>query len=175
MWVYGIPQVARDPVIVFVTVYSLIFYEAMGASLAIIGFFIALARGFDILNDPIIAHLSDNTVSRFGKRYPWILAGFVFYAISFFCFWAPPAVEGIEAWFAVFYILLWFGASIVFIPYSAMAPELTYDQRKRQDLYAYGATIENIAYIVLTFFPGILVFIIKAQLEDCGGGCALVA
>jgi GPH family glycoside/pentoside/hexuronide:cation symporter len=103
----------------------------MGASLAVLSFFIALARGLDILNDPIIANLTDKTTSKYGKRYPWIFGGFVFYAVTIIAFWSPPDLPGIEAWFAVFYILLWVFASIVHIPYSAMAPELTKDLHER--------------------------------------------
>jgi GPH family glycoside/pentoside/hexuronide:cation symporter len=137
LWTFGFVSLSREPVIVACALYGIIFYEQLGASLAILGFLIALARGFDILNDPIIASLTDNTTTRIGKRYPWILGGCLFFAGSIIAFWTPPDLAGIEAWFGVFYLLLWFFASIVHIPYSAMVPEICRDVEERQSIFAH--------------------------------------
>jgi len=131
MWIYGLPAILRDPLIVFMAVYSIIFYESLGASLSIMSFFIGISRALDILNDPIIANWSDNTNTKYGRRYPWILGSFIFFVFAVIGYWSPPETEGIEAWFAVFNILVYVGYSLVYIPYAAIGPELTYNYDTR--------------------------------------------
>ena len=82
MWIYGLPAIAREPVLVFIGIYSIVFYERLGASLAIIGFFIAVSRGIDICNDPLIAHLTDLTKTRWGRRYPWMMGSVMIFVVS---------------------------------------------------------------------------------------------
>lgn len=168
MWVYALPAIGREPVLIFIGIYSIIFYERLGASLAVMSFLIAVSRGLDILNDPIIAYYCDLTkTKKLGRRYPWMLGSFVGFCISLICYWMPPDVVGIEAWFGVFYIILLIFFSLYFIPYEAIAPEITYDQDKRQKLYAIQAFTEAVSALLMAFFPAILSVIIAGSM-GCG-------
>jgi Na+/melibiose symporter-like transporter len=59
MWSFGAPSLTKNGVYLMVAVYASVFYESLGASLALLSFFIACSTSFDILNDPIIANLTD--------------------------------------------------------------------------------------------------------------------
>ena len=51
----------------------------------------SVPRFLDIMLDPVIGHLSDNTRSRWGRRRPWMLAGAVISAMVAILMWYPPA------------------------------------------------------------------------------------
>ena len=48
---------------------------AMGMSPTAIGLARSIPRFADLITDPVIGHLSDNTRSRWGRRRPWMLVG----------------------------------------------------------------------------------------------------
>ena len=52
----------------------------IGAALGILGI-------WDMVNDPIMGHLSDKTKTRWGRRRPYIIFGTVPLAISFVLLW----------------------------------------------------------------------------------------
>src|SRR5208283_5617878 len=63
---------------------------AMGLSPAAIGLARSIPRLADILTDPTIGHLSDNTRSRWGRRRPWMAAGALISALIAVLMWYPP-------------------------------------------------------------------------------------
>lgn len=62
-----------------------------GANLSILSFFTAMARSFDVITDPIMAWVSDQTSWSAGRRRPYILLGAPFYALFLALFFSPPA------------------------------------------------------------------------------------
>ena len=61
-----------------------LYSEQFALDLTFIGTVLLIARVFDAVTDPMIGFLSDRTVSRFGKRKPWITAGA---ALTVFALW----------------------------------------------------------------------------------------
>ena len=61
-------------------------------------FFVALARSIEIILKPIIAHISDTYVSKYGRRKKFILIGCAFYVYAIFliAIFAPPT-KGISS------------------------------------------------------------------------------
>ena len=51
-----------------------------------IAFVHPLLKGFDVVTDPILGQLSDNTKSKMGRRRPWVLYGGIALGISFALF-----------------------------------------------------------------------------------------
>lgn len=66
------------------------FYESIGANILIMTFFIAITRAIELVLKPIVAVLSDNYESRYGRRKPFILFGFIFYVIFLCLLFFPP-------------------------------------------------------------------------------------
>jgi len=76
-------------------VYLAPFYASeMGLELAAVGGIFFLARLWDALIDPVVGNLSDLTVSRFGRRKPWIAVGTPLLMIALYLFFSPP--EGVS-------------------------------------------------------------------------------
>ena len=77
---YTMPTFSTLPVIMLLAVYLNVFYESLGCNLAYLSFFIALARGLDVVSDPLMSYISDS--SRInknfwmsGRRRPFMLIG----------------------------------------------------------------------------------------------------
>ena len=51
---------------------------------------IAIARALDAITDPAIGWLSDRTVSRLGRRHPWIALGAPICALALVAPFSPP-------------------------------------------------------------------------------------
>jgi Na+/melibiose symporter-like transporter len=91
-----------------------------------------VARLFDGLTDPLIGYLSD----RSGRRKPWMIAGAVVVAAGAWFLYNPAPSAGaghLLAW----YLVVTLGWTLVEIPHTAMAAELSsdYDERSRIALW----------------------------------------
>jgi GPH family glycoside/pentoside/hexuronide:cation symporter len=118
--------------------------QELGLGLALVGAIFMLSRIWDAVSDPVIGLLSDQTRSRFGRRKPWIAAGAPLFALSTLAIFAPgafgvkPGAVWLSAWLAVFYL----GWTMIQIPLSAWAGELSsrYHERSRVQTYLQVAT-----------------------------------
>ena len=132
---YAAPQFSILSLTILVTVYFTPFYEKCGANLAFVAFYTAVARAFDVVTDPAMGFISDNTrcvsssgsssttshCSWFnpfvGRRRPYMFVGAVGFALSFVCLANPPLATSetdIEnnsvsssVWFGFFYVMFY--------------------------------------------------------------------
>eukprot|EP01084_Bolivina_argentea_P038757 71658_1 len=82
---YAMPQFSLISLTMLINIQVIVFYNEIGVSLAFLSFFQIFARSFDVLTDPMMAHISDNlTRTKWGRRIPWMSIGAPFYAIAFF-------------------------------------------------------------------------------------------
>lgn len=104
-----------------------------------------LAKIWDAVNDPIVGWLTDKTVSRMGRRRPWLLFGAVPFGLAFVLHWFVPALdEAGKFWYYLLVaVLLDAAATAVSVPYVALTPELTqdYDERTSLNTYRFGFSI----------------------------------
>ena len=81
-------------IVVFVIVKQLLILAFMnsflGIPIALAGAVTTAVLIFDIITDPIIGYFSDKTVSRFGRRAPWMLVGAVVLALAMIGLFAVP-------------------------------------------------------------------------------------
>jgi glycoside/pentoside/hexuronide:cation symporter, GPH family len=100
---------------------------------------------WDAVNDPIVGVLSDRGTifgekirRRWGRRYPWMLAGAIPFGLFFFLQWLVPFEAENQLGLFLFYTLI----SILFntfftvvnLPYTALTAELTSDYDERTSL-----------------------------------------
>lgn len=101
----------------------------------------AVPRFLDIVIDPILGHLSDNTRTRWGRRKPWMAAGAVIASAIAVLMWYPPLAMGALAvnCFVVGMLTLLFtlGYSLYSIPHMAMGFAMSTDSDERTRLFTY--------------------------------------
>ena len=150
-------------VVVFVVVKQLlvmVFLTAyLGVPVAIAGLVTTAVLIFDMISDPLIGHFSDRTQSRFGRRAPWMAVGAVVMAAATVALFAVPdglTLAGDLAWVIGFFALATIGFTMVAIPYSAQAGEITQDPQERSAMTGWRMGFASIGILVGgAMIPGI--------------------
>ena len=114
--------------------------DVVGLSPAQAATAVFVGRSWDYINDPLIGHLSDRTRTRWGRRRPFLLFGALPFALAFAAlWWVPPLTNdlGRILYYTVAYLLFEAAATLVYMPYFALTPELTtsYDERTALTTY----------------------------------------
>ena len=160
MIIYSLPSFCKMSCLVILNIHALLFYESMGTSLLYLSFFVALARAFEIILKPIIAHLSDETKSKFGRRKPYMFVGCFFYAIFLIFLFNPPSMRTgityITMWFGTFYVLFFIADTVTNVPYLALGPELSRDSKEREKLYIFFYLFQYLGVLFASAAPVII-------------------
>lgn len=130
---FGLPEFAVYLAVIPVSLYLPLFYSRdLGLDITLIGLLLMAARISDVITDPLIGALSDRTRSRFGRRKPWMAAGVPLMMVATWQLFAPSGAVG-NVHLLVWSMLLWFGWTMINIPYYAWGAELSddFDERTR--------------------------------------------
>ncbi|MGL4634661.1 MAG: MFS transporter [Beijerinckiaceae bacterium] len=129
------------------------YYASIGVPIATVGTILLAVRLFDAFTDPIAGHLSDKTVSRFGRRRIWFAAGIPLTALAAYMVFSPPDQVTWQ------HLLIWslalsLGWTIALVPYNAWGAELssTYEGRNRVTVFRESfAFVGTLAALILQF------------------------
>ncbi len=140
--------------------YAIFLTDVVGlpAGLAAIALF--AGRSWDYVNDPLIGYLSDRTRSRWGRRRPFLLFGALPLGVAFaLMWWRPPfAQQGwLVAYYAGAYLLFDAAATVVYMPYVALTPELTQNYDERTALTSYRMAFSILGSLVAFVLPATIV------------------
>ena len=117
---------------------------------------IFVGRSWDYINDPLIGYLSDRTRSRWGRRRPFLLFGFIPFAIAFILLWWKPPIAtnvGLVIYYAFAYLFYDAAATFVYMPYFALTPELTPDYDERTALTSYRMAFSILGGLIAFTVP----------------------
>jgi GPH family glycoside/pentoside/hexuronide:cation symporter len=131
----------------------------LGMDPFLVGLIAALPRAFDAISDPMVGYLSDNTVTRWGRRRPYILVGAILAGLVFALMWQLPAGRSESFYFWVF-----LGASILFFltytlyatPFVAFPYEMTADYHERTRLHTFANTVGQLVWLGVPWFYAIM-------------------
>lgn len=160
-WAFSVGTLGRDMVYALVSLYLIVFItEVLDASDTFVwwaGWLILGARLFDAVMDIVMGSVVDNTRSRWGHYKPWIAAGAVASAactlVLFTDLGLPEA--GYIAAFALLYLLWGLTWTMNDIPYWALLPALTLDQKQREKIGALAKIFATIGLfsVVVAILP----------------------
>jgi GPH family glycoside/pentoside/hexuronide:cation symporter len=117
---------------------------------------IFIGRTWDYINDPLIGLFTDRVRSRWGRRRPFLLFGFIPFGLMFAMMWYRPPTDSqflLAAYYAVAYFLFDTSYTFVTMPYSALTPELTQDYDERTSLTTYRMAFSIIGSLVAFTVP----------------------
>jgi GPH family glycoside/pentoside/hexuronide:cation symporter len=167
---YGLGDTGFSLTSTLLAVYYLFFLtDVVGLRPALAGLAIGIARQWDWINDPLIGHLSDRTRSRWGRRRPFLLFGFIPFAIVFSLMWWRPPLQGQAAlaiYYALLYVLYDTVATFVYMPYFALTPELTLDYDERTSLTTYRMAFSILGSLVAFTVPWMIFGSLRPENAD---------
>ncbi|CEM11563.1 unnamed protein product [Vitrella brassicaformis CCMP3155] len=163
---YGLPELAKTgPVNLLVVVHMLTRYEKLGATLAILAFFVAAGRSIDVLTDPLMASITDSAHTRWGRRRPFMFVGCFFYALLLSLLCTPWSTlidrPEIGLWFGVLYILFFLADTLTNVPHNALGQEITTSQRARRELFFVNKAFAMIGMLGAAVLPVVAEIAVK--------------
>lgn len=134
--------------------FVLIFYnQILGVDALLVSLALALTIIVDAFVDPWIGAISDSLHTRWGRRHPLMLLGAIPMGPLFYAIFDPPAglsqFELFE-WLTAFLILTRVCLSVYFVPWAAIAAELTDDYEERTSVMTYRFAV---GWFVGVLFP----------------------
>ncbi len=143
------------------SVYFLMFLtDVVHLDLALAAAAIFVGRSWDWINDPLVGYLTDRTRSRWGRRRPYLLFGFIPFGLGFtLLWWIPPlhSPGALAFYYGLAYLLFDTAATFVYMPYFALTPELTLDYDERTSLTTYRMFFSIVAGLVAFTLPGTII------------------
>jgi len=136
--------------------FAIFLTDVVGLAPGIAAAAIFIGRSWDYINDPLIGYLSDRTRTRWGRRRPYLLLGALPFALTYIMLWFRPAIES-QVWLAVYYALAYVlfeaAATLVYMPYFALTPELTSNYDERTSLTSYRMFFSILGSLVAFTIP----------------------
>jgi GPH family glycoside/pentoside/hexuronide:cation symporter len=139
--------------------------DTVGLAAALAGTAVMVGKFWDAVTDPVMGYISDRTLTRWGRRRPYLLFGAIPTALALWFFFTAPGIENplvLTLWASLTLMLLNTASTVINIPYSSLTPELTDDYHERTSLngYRFGCavfgTIIGAAAVqpIVAAFPG---------------------
>jgi len=121
--------------------FTLLFYnQILGVDAFLVSIALAIAVVFDAITDPLVATFSDNLRSRWGRRHPLMVIASLPLGACLFAVFVPPAglgTAGLFGWLLLFTMLTRGFMTLYFVPWAAIAAELSDDYGERTAVMSY--------------------------------------
>jgi GPH family glycoside/pentoside/hexuronide:cation symporter len=132
--------------------FVLLFYnQILGLNAFMVSIALMIAMVFDAVSDPLVGAFSDNLRTRWGRRHPLMLIAVLPLGLCFTAVFIPP--DGLSesmlfVWLTVFTVLTRGFMTLYFVPWAAIAAELSDDYNERTQVMLFR--------FVVGWFVGVL-------------------
>ncbi len=155
---------------VFQTFVLLYYSQILGVDALLVSLALSLSIIIDAISDPWIGSVSDNLHTKWGRRHPLMLIGAVPLGVFFYLVFTPP--DGLShmelfAWLSGFMVLTRVSLSVFFVPWAAIAAELSDDYHERTSIMAYRY---GLGWLIAVTFPFIVFGFVMANTPEHPAG-----
>ncbi len=176
---YGFASAADSTAYNFTFMFLLYFLTtAVGVNPAIAGTIMMAATLLDAVTTPVIGYLSDNCISKFGRRRPFILAGGVALSIVVVLLFTKVPFTGTAqaAYYLIFTILFWISYSSWYVPYTAFGAEIAVDYDSRTKLRLPATIFNGLGNLIGMAAPMVIISaFVSAGASQSGAWTAVAA
>ena len=164
----AIPDTIKN--LVFNTFVLLFYNQILGVEPVLVSVALAISVAFDAITDPVVATLSDHAVTRYGRRHPLMLISALPLGVCLYAVFVPPAGFSemqLFGWLLAFTLLTRGFMTLYFVPWSAIAAELSDDYFERTSVMAFRFAV---GWLVGGSFPlFVYIYIMPATPEFPAG------
>lgn len=157
---YGVGAVCDNALYMLAGTYLLLFLTTVaGVNPAVAGTISAAGSIWEAMCAPVVGFKSDNAVTRFGKRKPFLMAAaFPAAIVTSLLFSAVDASQPVKIfYYMIMVILYWTSFSTFFVPYLAWGSDLTDDYNERTVLRSYSYFFNQVGMCIGMVLPTIVV------------------
>ncbi|MFD0715819.1 MFS transporter [Paenibacillus sp. GCM10027626] len=143
----------------FSTFYSYYYVEKLGLGIGLATLARTIFLIWDAVNQPMFGYWSDRTNTKYGRRRPWIYVAVPLFMLAFILIFSPPgnmSEIGLFTWFLVALIFYEAVATIIWVNYGALFPELFKGDRLRTKASAVQQGFQILAILLATSLTPIL-------------------
>lgn len=142
------------------------FYSGeLGLPLAALGIAMVVARLSDVVIDPFIGILSDRVRTRWGRRRVWLPFGAAVMLIGVTQLFMPAAGADI-VYFTIWVSVVYFGFTLIKLPYEAWGAELSNDYHERTRITSVRQLFTVAGLIAATALPALVLASEGAKSSD---------
>ena len=152
---WGIGMLANQMFPAALGIFMVLLVQSLGMSPLLWSLIFLIPKLIDAITDPLMGYISDHTVSRWGKRRPYVFIGAIISGFSFMMMWQLSA-ENTEMYNFYYFLtwcsIFWIGMTIFSVPYVAMGYEMSSDFHERTRLMAIAQWIGQWAWVIAPWF-----------------------
>ena len=152
---FGVGMLANQMFPAALGIFMVILVQSLGMSPVLWGLIFFIPKLVDAITDPLMGFISDRTVSRWGKRRPYVFIGAIVSGLSYMMMWQLSAEnsEMYNFWYFLGWSCIFFiGMTIFSVPYVAMGYEMSSDFHERTRLMAVAQWIGQWAWVIAPWF-----------------------
>ena len=152
---FGLGMLANQMFPAALGILMVILVQSLGMSPLLWSLIFFIPKAIDAITDPLMGYISDHTVSRWGKRRPYVFVGAIISGLSFVMMWQLSA-ENTEMYNFYYFLswccVFWLGMTIFGVPYVAMGYEMSSDYHERTRLMAVAQWLGQWAWVIAPWF-----------------------
>ncbi|MCW7473725.1 MFS transporter [Leptospira levettii] len=154
---YGFAETGITAVQLFTQIYLLKYYtEIVGLNSSLAGIALSISVIWDAISDPLMGRISDHTITRFGRRRPYIFIGGILLSISVLLLFSPPSISsqlGKFSYLLSVYLLVNTAMTIISVPHIALGGELSFERNERTSVFGWRLFFSNIGMLIGMIVP----------------------